>query len=257
MPLGRARKDFLSSLDNEISDLEGRIRNFQGYRLRFSEARGPIDFNETSIGFRGPTSTLRKSIRSPEDARRDDQIKLKELKENRANKGSSSQPTRSLRSASSQSGVERVAPISSFIEDTQFNRIDPLQEEESAVRSVEQEFSGSRQRELRGFGRLGISPTSGRARSSSQRRALTLAIARSGARLEARKSTGELNFQRQMAGRELASSTRAQDITQRGQDISSRDASISRLSEGFQRAQTDVRSSQLRSQNRILSSVNA
>lgn len=121
--------------------------------------------------------------------------------------------------------INKVGELSSYLSQVEYKPEDYLSAETEAIRGVEQEFSGAQARELRELGRLGISPTSGRARSSRERRALNLALARSGARLEARKRIDELNLARETSAREQALSLRGQDITQRGQEVS---ASIAR-----------------------------
>jgi len=113
-----------------------------------------------------------------------------------------------------------IKPLSTYEGQTGYNSLGYEEAEGSAVRGLEQEFSGAQQREAREAGRYGLSLTSGRARSGRERRALNLALARSGARLEARKGIDELNLQRQTTAREEALKLRSQDITARGQEIS-------------------------------------
>jgi len=118
--------------------------------------------------------------------------------------------------------VGQIGGIAGYNAQTDFSQVGYAGAESEAVRGVEQEFSGMEQRESRNLGRMGISPTSGRARSGRERRALNLALARAGARLEARKGVDELNLQRETTGREQALALRSQDITSRGQDVSRR-----------------------------------
>lgn len=117
-------------------------------------------------------------------------------------------------------GSSGVADFRSILDQTRLGIDNGVQAESEALRGVEQEFAGTRQREIRELSRLGVSPTSGRGRGASQRRALTLALARSGARLESRKSTDELNLERERISREQAITLRGQDISQAGQRTS-------------------------------------
>lgn len=216
MPLGR-------SIDDQIKELKQRGTNY--YRNQFNERAGSslnsAKQREEGFGFRGPTG-INAGFEAPEVTQARDAEKLQRLiSQKNAPRVAATPKTNSL---------SRISPLSSYIDQNQFEQINPLIAEDEAVRGVEQEFTGARQRELREFGRIGVSPTAGRARSSSQRRALNLALARSGARLESRKATDASNLQREQAGRELALATRDQDITQRGQDITAQTARRSKSS---------------------------
>jgi len=121
----------------------------------------------------------------------------------------------------------KIGDLSSYEDQTGYDEIGYQAGENEAVRGVEQEFSGMAQRETRELGRMGISPTSGRAGSTRQRRAMNLALARSGARLEARNNVDTQNLARETASRDQAMNLRSQDITQRGQTISANTANNS------------------------------
>jgi len=135
-----------------------------------------------------------------------------------ANLGTVRRPTDTT--AYSKFGGAGVDSFKSYQDQTAYDMQGYGGAESQAVRGIEQEFTGAQQREAREAGRYGLSLTSGRARSGRERRALNLALARSGARLEARKGIDELNLQRQTASREEALKLRSQDITARGQELS-------------------------------------
>jgi hypothetical protein len=126
------------------------------------------------------------------------------------------QEAQDITSGNYSSNIGSVADYSSQFG---FDELGYLPAEIRALGDVEEEFKGAEQRETRELSRYGINPSSGRGRGSRQRRAMNLALARVGARLEARKGIDDQNYQRQLAGAELGLKARGQDINR---DISDR-----------------------------------
>ena len=121
----------------------------------------------------------------------------------------------------SQSGAGNlnIGNFDEYRNQTKFDKLGYEPAESEGVKRIENEIAGSQQRENRDLARMGINPTSGRSRSSREQRALNLALARAGARLEARKNVDTQNFRNDVESRKEALSLRGQDISKRNQDI--------------------------------------
>ncbi len=105
--------------------------------------------------------------------------------------------------------------ISDYSGEFGFDELEYEPAESSAVGLVEQEFEGADQREARELSRYGINPSSGRGRDNRTRRAMNLALARSGARLEARKGVDTQNYERGVTSAKFGLEARGQDINER------------------------------------------
>lgn len=128
-----------------------------------------------------------------------------------------------------QATVPQVGDLQSYLSRAGIPSVDIQGFINQAVAGVESEFAGAEGRSRRELSRIGITPTSGRGRSEQQRVALQRALARAGARMEARKTAEAEQFKRDMLAREEALTLRGQDISQRAQTISQQ-SDIARLS---------------------------